>query len=187
MPKIRDPKPKANIFEVTTIHTQRGTRITQVPVKDSPPSPSPSRSISPSKKRLWSPGVVQNDDYETSLADQLPKRSRSTGKVCMNVNVIWIYNQTCSNRLRTSSLKSIWLEGTASSLNYSDMNHCHRGLLAHIVNNPLAHIAARIALVPTCGVVTVVFWLTNTFHSIVFRCGMDNSLSGQTFWRSNSP
>jgi len=35
-----------------------------------------------------SPGVVQNDDYDTSPSDQPPKRSRTTGKVRMNSNAI---------------------------------------------------------------------------------------------------
>jgi hypothetical protein len=87
MPKIRDSKPKHDTFEVTTTQTRRGRRITQVPVDDSQPLSSPSRTGSPSKKRAWSPGGLEHDDYDGSTADQMPKRSRTAGKVCGHLNI----------------------------------------------------------------------------------------------------
>jgi hypothetical protein len=86
MPKIRDSKPKPDLFEVTTTQTRRGKRVAHIPVKDLQPSPAPSRSTSPSKKRAWSPGVpeLDNDNSET---DKIPKRSRTVGKVRMAVHV----------------------------------------------------------------------------------------------------
>ena len=86
MPTIRDSGPKSDMHEVMIAQTRRGKRILQVPVKDSQPLPSPSRSASPSKKRVWSPGGLAHDDYDNS-ADQIPKRSRIAGKVRMNIDV----------------------------------------------------------------------------------------------------
>jgi hypothetical protein len=65
MPKIRDSGSKVDIFEVTTTQTQQGKKVTHVPVKDSQPSPAPSRTASSSKKRALSPGEPEfnnNDD-----------------------------------------------------------------------------------------------------------------------------
>jgi len=61
------------------------------------------------------------------------------------------------------------------------MNLYHLGCCAQIVNNLLAHIAVRIVLGQACGVVPVVFRLTESFHSIVLICGMDASLNGRNF------
>jgi hypothetical protein len=84
MPKIRDTGSKSDIFEVTITQTRRGKKITQVPVKDSEQPAAPSRNASPSKKRAWSPGILDpNDDGPPT--DQIPKRSRTGGKVCINV------------------------------------------------------------------------------------------------------
>src|SRR6267154_1218331 len=87
MPKIRDLGPKADLFEVTTTQTRRGKRITQVPVKESHSSPPPSRSASPSKKRAWSPGMLEPND-DNSQTDQRPKRSRTSGKVRIVVHIM---------------------------------------------------------------------------------------------------
>ena len=95
MPKIRDSKPKPDTFEVTTTQTRRGRRITQVPVNDPPPLSSPSRTGSPSKKRAWSPGVLEYDDYDNSATDQMPKRSRTAGKVGKNVRVYELSLDKC--------------------------------------------------------------------------------------------
>ena len=89
MPKIRDSKPKADIFEVTTTQTRRGRRIIQIPVQDYEPISSPTRSASPLKKQTWSPGAFEHDDYDNSATDQMPKRSRTFGKVHMNIHVNW--------------------------------------------------------------------------------------------------
>ncbi len=85
MPKIRDSGQKPNIFEVAVTQTRRGKRITHVPVKDPISLPSPSRTASPSKKRAWSPGAHEPDVAYDSVADPTPKRSRTSGKVCINV------------------------------------------------------------------------------------------------------
>ena len=82
MPKIRDAGTKADMFEVTTTQTRRGKRIVQVPVKESQPLLSPARSMSPSKKRTWSPGVLEVDYNDDVPTDQVPKRARTDGKVC---------------------------------------------------------------------------------------------------------
>ena len=87
MPKIRDTDPKPDIFEVTTIQTRRGRRITQVPVKDAEPLSSPTRTASPTKKRFWSPGVPQHDDGDNSVLYQMPKRPRTFGKVHQDADV----------------------------------------------------------------------------------------------------
>ena len=90
MPKIRDSGPKSDTFEIATTQTRRGKRVTHVPVKDSPPSPSPSRSISlsPTKKRAWSPGAhAFNNDYDIVM-DPISKRSRTGRKVCKNFHRI---------------------------------------------------------------------------------------------------
>ena len=80
MPKIRESQSQGDILEVATTQTRRGQRITHVPVKDSQPSPVASRTSSPSKKRMWSPEVMEfNDDIDPSV--HVPKRSRSDGKV----------------------------------------------------------------------------------------------------------
>ena len=82
MPRIRDSGSKPDVFEVTTTQTRRGKKITHVPVKDSQPSPAPSRNASPSKKRALSPeGLEFNDDYDDGPTNQVPKRSRTSGKV----------------------------------------------------------------------------------------------------------
>jgi hypothetical protein len=85
MPKIRDTGSNSDIFEVTTTQTRRGTKIIQVPVKDAEQLATPSRSASPSKKRAWSPGILESNDDGPPL-DQVPKRSRTSGKVCINVH-----------------------------------------------------------------------------------------------------
>jgi hypothetical protein len=87
MPKIRDSGSKPDIFEAVTTQTRRGKKITHVAVSDSQPSPAPSRTASPSKKRALSPGVPDfNNDYEDFSTDQLPKRSRTSGKVGIHIH-----------------------------------------------------------------------------------------------------
>ena len=82
MPKVRHSGPKPDIFEVTATQTQRGKKIAHAPVKDSQPSPARSRTASPSKKRALSPGELDlNNDYDDNPTDQVPKRSRMSGKV----------------------------------------------------------------------------------------------------------
>lgn len=82
MPKVRDSGPKPDIFEVTSTQTRRGKKIVHAPVKNSEPSPAPSRTASPSKKRALSPGDLDFDnDYDNNPTDQVPKRSRISGKV----------------------------------------------------------------------------------------------------------
>jgi hypothetical protein len=81
MGKFRKPGPaaKTRIFEATTRHTRRGPKIVNVPV-ESPQTPT-SRNSSPSKKRAWSPGGLQDDGDDELPSFQEPKRSRRTGKV----------------------------------------------------------------------------------------------------------
>ena len=104
MPKIRDSGPKPDIYEVVTTHTRRGKRITHAAVKDSTPLPSSSRTSSPTKKRAWSPGVQQPDIDQGSFTDPTYKRSRTSGKVRMNRNMILLssdnYCQTQNEFLR---------------------------------------------------------------------------------------
>ncbi|KIM71637.1 hypothetical protein PILCRDRAFT_16878 [Piloderma croceum F 1598] len=80
MPKIRDSGQKLDIFEIATTQTRRGKRVTHVPVKDSTPLPSPSRSVSPTKKCAWSPGVHEPDNDYEFVTDPISKRSRTAGK-----------------------------------------------------------------------------------------------------------
>ena len=81
MPKIRDSGLKPNLFEVATTQTRRGKRITHVPVKDTQPSPAPSRSVSPLKKRALSPETLEFVNDDDDPREQVPKRSRTAGKV----------------------------------------------------------------------------------------------------------
>lgn len=106
MPKIRDSGQKPDEFEVATTQTRRGKQITHVPVKDSTPLPSPSRNASPSKKRAWSPGAHEPDIAYDSGMDPTPKRSRTSGKVCINVQIIHCHLTTVF-RHRTSFCESI--------------------------------------------------------------------------------
>jgi hypothetical protein len=86
MPKIRDSGSKPDIFETTTTQTHQGKKITHVLVKDLQPSPAPSRNASPSKKRALSPGEPDFDNnYDDSNTYQVPKRSRMSGKVSINI------------------------------------------------------------------------------------------------------
>jgi hypothetical protein len=87
MQKIRDSGSKPNIFETATTQTRRGKKITHVPVKDSQLSPAASRNASPSKKQALSPGGPNfNDDYyDDYRTDQVPKLSRTSGKVSMSI------------------------------------------------------------------------------------------------------
>lgn len=81
MGKLRKPgaATKTRIFESTTRHTRRGPQIVHVPVPSTPQSTS--RNASPSKKRTWSPGELQDHDDDGLPSFQEPKRSRHTGKV----------------------------------------------------------------------------------------------------------
>jgi hypothetical protein len=88
MPKIRDSGQKPDMFEIVTTQTRRGKRVAHVPVKDSTPLSSPSRSVSPTKKRAWSPGVHQPDNDNDVVADPISKRSRTAGKVRTTFDVI---------------------------------------------------------------------------------------------------
>ena len=87
MPKIRDSGSKPDIFETATTQTRRGKKITHVPVKDSQSSPAASWNVSPSKKRALSPGGPDfDDDYDDDYrTDQVPKRSRTSGKVSISI------------------------------------------------------------------------------------------------------
>lgn len=176
MPKIRDSRQKPDIFEITTTHTQQGSRVAHVPVKDSQPSPSPSHSASPSKKRAWSPGVlIADDDYNVST-DQIPKCPKTVGKVHMNIlcNCAMIKSLW---RLRISFSKSILVDDIVFWSNFSDTNPCLRGCPAQIANNCPEHIDVRIASVSTFCVVPAVFPLKQLSRSIAFKCGMDVSSS----------
>lgn len=72
---------KARQFEPRVVQTRRGPQLQDRAVA-SPQSPS-SRNSSPSKKRQFSPGILDpdhdNDGHDQSF--QLPKRSRKSGKV----------------------------------------------------------------------------------------------------------
>jgi hypothetical protein len=70
---------KTQLFEGTSIQTRRGQKFVNVPVHTPPTPRSTSRSISPSKKRAWSPGSLQPGEDNPTF--QLPKRSRRSGKV----------------------------------------------------------------------------------------------------------
>ena len=159
MGKLRDSKPKPDIFEVTTIQTRRGRRITQIPIKDTEPTSSPTRSASPSKKRPLSPGVREHDDYNNSTTDQIPKRSRTVGKVRRKFVSIG-NNRTGLYRHKTSSSRNISVNGIAFLSSFSDTNHYRRSPHARIANNLPAHIGVGIALVRNIGVMPVVSLLT---------------------------
>jgi hypothetical protein len=98
MPKIRDSGLKPDLFEVVTTQTRRGKRIKHVPVKDMQPSPAPSRSASPSKKRALSPEILEFNNEVDYPEEQVPKRSRTAGKVRIQIPGIYIssamYHQT---------------------------------------------------------------------------------------------
>jgi hypothetical protein len=81
MPKIRDSGLKPDLFEVATTQTRRGKRITHVLVKDTQPSPASSCSVSPSKKRALSPETLEFINDDDDPREQVPKRSRTAGKV----------------------------------------------------------------------------------------------------------
>lgn len=68
-------------YEIALVKGKRGRKWAHVPVKDSETASSPSRSVSPSKKRPLSPQKVQPNDNEQSLPGPKPKRSRRSGKV----------------------------------------------------------------------------------------------------------
>jgi hypothetical protein len=86
MTKIRDSGAKPDIFEVTTTQTRQGKKITHIPVKDSQPSPTPSRNASPSKKWALSPEQHEfNHDFDDFPTDPVPKRSRTSGKVSISI------------------------------------------------------------------------------------------------------
>jgi hypothetical protein len=99
MGKLRKASTKTRIFEATTVHTRRGDAVVNVPVGNSPIRHSTSGSATPSKKRAWSPGVLQPDDDLPSL--QLPKRSRTTGKV-RNITMDLAMQLIDGHRRRTS-------------------------------------------------------------------------------------
>jgi hypothetical protein len=61
------------------------------------------------------------------------------------------------------------------------MNHCPQSPYAQVAKHYLPQIGVRIALARTFGVMRAVSPLTPTFHSIVFRHGMDASLRSQIF------
>lgn len=88
MGKFRKPSPaaKTQIFEATTWHTRRGPKIVNVPV-ESPQTPA-SRNSSPSKKRAWSPGELQDDGDDSLPSFQDPKQSWCTGKVGVYLTTI---------------------------------------------------------------------------------------------------
>ena len=90
MPKIRDSGSKPDIFEVSTVQTRRGKKLAHVLVKELVSLPVPSPTSSPSKKWTWSPEVVENGGDDSSTVDQIPKRSRTSGKVSINVHVCLI-------------------------------------------------------------------------------------------------
>ena len=87
MPKIRDSRSKPDIFEVSTVETRRGKKLAHVPVKELVSLPVPSPTSSPSKKRTWSPEVVEHGGDDGSTTDQIPKRSRTSRKVSISVHV----------------------------------------------------------------------------------------------------
>src|SRR5258708_27235145 len=68
---------KAQECEPTTVQTRWVHRIIDLPVAE-PPS---SRTASPSKTRARSPGVHDPDALALDTSFQLPKRSRTSGKV----------------------------------------------------------------------------------------------------------
>jgi hypothetical protein len=140
MPKIRDSGAKPDLFEVTTTQTRRGKKITHVPVKDSQPSPAPSRNASPSKKRALSPGRPEvNNDYDEFTTDQVPKRPRTSGKVSIHIpkasNSLDRSRQTQNeflqeylDRRHSILIELLQHEALPSTLSCSD---CHRSSATH--------------------------------------------------------
>ena len=55
-------------------------------------------SQSPSKKWTWPLDVVENEDYDNMTTEQMPKHSRTTGKVSMNTH---IFNHNRINTCRS--------------------------------------------------------------------------------------
>jgi hypothetical protein len=66
------------------------------------------------------------------------------------------------------------------------MNHCPQSPHAQVAQNHLPEIGVRIALAQTCGVMHAASLLTQIFHSIVFRRGMDASLRSPIFLPNTS-
>ena len=180
MPKIRDSAQKPDILEVTTIQTRRGKRVAHVPVKDSQPLPSPSHSASPSKKRAWSPGVLPAYEDDNLATHQIPKRSKTIGKVRMNI-LHECAIMICLVRLRMSFLKIILVDDIAFWSTFSNTKLFHQGRPAQVANNCPKYIGVRIALVQTFCAVLAAFPLMQPSRSIIFKCGMDVFSSDQIF------
>ena len=101
MPKIKDSGSKPNIFEVSTVQTRWGKKLAHVPVKELVSLPVPSPTSSPLKKQTWSPEVVEHGGNDGSTVDQIPKHSRTSRKVSINVHV-------CSMVIGQVSTDSEW-------------------------------------------------------------------------------
>ena len=98
MPKIRD----SDIFEVATIQTPQGKKITHVPVTNSLSLPMSSPHASPSKKQTWSPEGVEHNGNDSPTVDQTFKCSRTAGKVHEHVHLCFSINQTMFYSLKMS-------------------------------------------------------------------------------------
>ena len=83
---------KTRVVEAATIQTRRGPRLVNAPV-ESPQTPtSNSRNASPSKKRAWSPGLLQDNNKDELPSIQLPKRSRHSGKVRIVLHLFHVHS-----------------------------------------------------------------------------------------------
>jgi hypothetical protein len=163
MQKIRDAGQKSNMFEVIIKQAWQGNRIAQVPVKESQPSPLPTCSAWLSKKQVWSPGVLEANYNYYVPTDQIPKCSRTDGKVCYEHSSRSILNRIVVLRLRMSSLTNISkVELILSLLSCSNCQQDSRTYWCQDCFGP--HFSA----------VPDVFPPMQLAHSITFKCGMGN-------------
>ena len=81
MPKLRDSSGRPDILEVARKRTQRGPRITMVPVNDGHPTTSRNQTPLPSKKRSLSPMLLDVDNAEVYEMEEISNQSQATGKV----------------------------------------------------------------------------------------------------------
>jgi len=85
---------KSRVFEAATVHTRRGEKLVNIEVQSSPTPQSLSRNASPSKKRVWSPGISQDNNDDELPSMQPPKRSRKSGKVVICVTISQQHSHT---------------------------------------------------------------------------------------------
>lgn len=143
---------KSKIFEATTVQTRRGPKTINVAVHNPQTPQSHSGSVSPSKKRAFSPAMPDDIHDDDLPSIQPPKRSRQTGKVgsaCLTSCNILIY---CCRR-KTSFLMNILTVEPNYSSRYSDMRHHLQIVAAQSATTLQGLIDAKIVLCLTFFVI----------------------------------